>query len=787
MPVTGKKWSRRLFLCLSAGSVVSSAASCVRMARTGSVQTNSEVPVVLHTSQGIRPGQVLGVYGESFVPGQTRVVVKRLGPDGRLPTPETGVDVQLVDVQRHFALTVLPKTLVPGVYALWVGTPVGWSQPAFVNKPIAWWIEDRGCYTGQKLRVFGRNLAPVESGAHPAVRLVETASGMSLAALLIAADPYTLKFQVPSVMPGKKYTVHVSNGSGGPTAEAVVPQELTAVAVPKQDPIGLGVSWAGDFAWGRRVEAKSFGAKGDGQTDDTAAINAALQDVASKGGGVVLLNQGAYVVRGVDVPYGTVLMGISADTSKLVGLHGGRVKVTGSSHGRTGVARLLIGGQVVMGNLALSDRQMLTESIDRCFAVGCRIRDSGESPTLWIGARDRVLLRDNDIECYPSTPIWVLAAHEYVSIQGNRIKYGQGQLNFHGSRSVIEDNHLLGDQSRAKIHNNLHGIMLEGQQTGIDGVYVARNLIESVGSPDGNDGETICFEPPKGIIAAGTATGGDARGLTDANPPLIACGTYSCKPAGNDVQELINPGHRWQQDFFRHFSVVITEGRGMGQWRRIVGNDAHRIDVDRPWEVVPDATSRYAINSLGQHMLWLDNVTRSSRAAMQLYYNCVDNVVAGNRSTDTQGLYVKAHNTAATMMPAFFNCLHDNRVEGVSPVFGTGIVGLLYDGVPVMQGALLPTGVYGNEVRGNTVIAPASGPKAAQPGFSQFSRASGIPIRVFSPAPGPGILGTIVEGNTISGNGFIIHLAAGTSDTLLKHKVADGPIEDIGSVRSIIF
>ncbi len=101
-------------------------------------------------------------------------------------------------------------------------------------------------------------------------------------------------------------------------------------------------------------------------------------------------------------------------------------------------------------------------------------------------------------------------------------------------------------------------------------------------------------------------------------------------------------------------------GRGMGQWRRIVGNDAQRLKLDQPWKVVPDATSRYAINSLGEHMLWLDNVTRSSRAAMQLYFNCVDNVVAGNQSIDTQGLYLIAANTAATMMPAFFNCREEN-------------------------------------------------------------------------------------------------------------------------------
>ena len=57
--------------------------------------------------------------------------------------------------------------------------------------------------------------------------------------------------------------------------------------------------------------AREHGAKGDGQTDDTAAVQKALDAAAQAGGGTVLLPRGNYLCRGhLNVPAGVTLKGI---------------------------------------------------------------------------------------------------------------------------------------------------------------------------------------------------------------------------------------------------------------------------------------------------------------------------------------------------------------------------------------------------------------------------------------------------------------------------------------------
>ncbi len=57
--------------------------------------------------------------------------------------------------------------------------------------------------------------------------------------------------------------------------------------------------------------AKSYGAKGDGSTDDTAALNAALAAVASHGGGYLFLPRGTYEISSeIVIPNGVQMYGL---------------------------------------------------------------------------------------------------------------------------------------------------------------------------------------------------------------------------------------------------------------------------------------------------------------------------------------------------------------------------------------------------------------------------------------------------------------------------------------------
>ena len=60
----------------------------------------------------------------------------------------------------------------------------------------------------------------------------------------------------------------------------------------------------------RQINVLDFGAKGDGVTDDTAAIQKCLDEAAKKGGGVVYLPPAKYLVKGsIKVPVGVAVKG----------------------------------------------------------------------------------------------------------------------------------------------------------------------------------------------------------------------------------------------------------------------------------------------------------------------------------------------------------------------------------------------------------------------------------------------------------------------------------------------
>ena len=69
----------------------------------------------------------------------------------------------------------------------------------------------------------------------------------------------------------------------------------------------------------RGVSVRSYGAKGNGANDDTAAIKAALSAVAAKGGGTVFVPAGDYRVSSLNIPAGVNVVGEGMNRSWLHG------------------------------------------------------------------------------------------------------------------------------------------------------------------------------------------------------------------------------------------------------------------------------------------------------------------------------------------------------------------------------------------------------------------------------------------------------------------------------------
>jgi hypothetical protein len=106
----------------------------------------------------------------------------------------------------------------------------------------------------------------------------------------------------------------------------------------------IGAQPAGPASGGSAVfDASSFGAKADGETDDTAAIQKAL-DAAARNGGIVRLDAGRYLVAGsLTVPPGVVLEGCARAPLYIEPLIGTVILATGGRDKEEGPALFELG------------------------------------------------------------------------------------------------------------------------------------------------------------------------------------------------------------------------------------------------------------------------------------------------------------------------------------------------------------------------------------------------------------------------------------------------------------
>jgi hypothetical protein len=88
------------------------------------------------------------------------------------------------------------------------------------------------------------------------------------------------------------------------------------------------------------VSVKDFGAVGDGVTDDTAAIQAAIDYVATIGGGVVYLPSGTYAVGKTTAPYNPAIAG-SFDRDVIIDIQSDNITLKGSGRGATVLANTI--------------------------------------------------------------------------------------------------------------------------------------------------------------------------------------------------------------------------------------------------------------------------------------------------------------------------------------------------------------------------------------------------------------------------------------------------------------
>jgi hypothetical protein len=621
-----------------------------------------------------------------------------------------------------------------------------------VNRADPRWISEERAYPGLKLKLLGRNLDAAEyNGArHTQLRLVPVDNGVPVAIAPAAVSPSCVAFSVPAGLETGRYYVEVcvnsaeygrdwvrlNNHSEFPdTVQDTVLELEHAPADPTA--LALNVAWANDFNWSRVVDARGdFHAQGDGSSDDTQAIQKALDEMAANGGGVVHLPNGAYRISRLAINNGCILRGQSREgTVLLVSQTGGEaIAFKGSRHGISSltlkyqpgaandVQSTLLGGdanQLFLHNVTfdllrnpdvpVQHSPYYVSGPGPMLVAGCRFFIS--SRNLWNhGVRNRVTFRDNFIDMHDG--LGLCMSSEKLLVLNN-------ELVFHP----------------ASYAGQMNGFFLNEGWMGwnIYNAYIADNLAHDLNGP--GDCQPYAADSAWSCLA-GAVTASSAN-TVDVRPDVKG-----------DFKGLAT----------HEIELIVVQGKGLGQLRRMTaqqnlgGNPVVvRFTICPPWDVPPGTNSVVSAGSWHVNNVFYRNTARGSKSPYNMYYGgCYDCVDAEAVSQDTEGWnnwgrIGELPNGSAWHCPVYFNQLKRSTFTGVAPKYATMGLTLRVENETVNYRGIAD---YGTEIR-DTLIDRSSCSNQSQRLAGNAAIATFNQNWMTNAANAPLIFATLCEGNTI--------------------------------------
>ncbi|SDC93108.1 TGF-beta propeptide [Paenibacillus sp. UNCCL117] len=202
--------------------------------------------------------------------------------------------------------------------------------------------------------------------------------------------------------------------------------------------------------------------------------------------------------------------------------------------------------------------------------------------------------------------------------------------------------------------------------------YIARNDTQYIGNETSptNDGEILLFDALVDV---------DADFTGDGNKILHYGNVYAAGASSASIK-----GMKWDANVLKDEYVLIVEGKGLGQYRRITGNTSDAIAVDRDWTIVPDATSRVSVSRFFYKNIVTDNTASNNKGNdMRMYGQALGNIFDNNRSELGSGGSPTAGNggtvinsfdrNLTTFHPSYYNVIKHSTGSRAYIAFGGGL------------------------------------------------------------------------------------------------------------------
>lgn len=619
------------------------------------LSTGSGAPVISGITAQVNPGNSVTMQGEGFGAADQQVYVftQTSEEDRTLYRPQlpSGGDTNLS--------LILDEAYNYSMYMVWTKKGSNYSQPVRINQPQLWWVSDTTVEPGQKLFIYGANLSHLNGTSESHVYIREKGADKNTRSTeikVLKVDPYRVTCLLPTNLPtGKSYELWVHNGHGGDYGWAE-PLTFTAEPAKKAEPKTINVKTAG-------------GAKGDGTTDDTMAIMAAFDE--ANAGDVVYFPAGTYVISSsIYINEAVTIRGERKETTKILtaaAFTDSKQSVFNISNFPTVIENLSfvddkpegstpmmlsIRGSQAGGDQGVTIRSCIISKQKR------QVTPSYPEISTCIDVQNMSYLTITD-SIFICAKALTATRSSQISITHNTFYGNAGQQKTNGPILVVfsvcdyvdmSDNFMTGLDQDGTIelgdYTLSRGITFGGGQGAATGVYLARNVITKAGNPEDNSGEQIMFEYPLAHYYGPVSSAkGQTVSFTDPS--------YTISTVG-DI-------------------IAITGGKGQGQYRVITAVDKGSVTVDRPWDIIPDSTSRVIISDMFTDMAIYRNTIEgfdnyyevfNASAGIQAYGNTINTFVTNNHFSKLMtGVQFWAHYTSKSDHHALsFWTIIDNNI-----------------------------------------------------------------------------------------------------------------------------
>lgn len=529
------------------------------------------------------------------------------------------------------------------------------------------------------------------------------------------------------------------------------------------NPSVLGVAWASDFTSiaANQINVKtdprlSVKAAGDGITDDTSAIRAAIQLASSTGGGVVYFPTSDYKIivssdsakgNPLVVPSRVVLRGDNSTASRIfVNDLGAANESDGTwTWGGIDFQGSSLSGMTDLGVYAVNSSNSTfavlwnrgSTKVSELFFNNLDVH-LNNCRAFWFEATNNLLVQNSQFDSSNSLnggnssqygPIYAVS-NSNLSFLNNRITYHFGRLHMQNNTNLLmQGNTLIRDAQNQDMDNGTAvesgGVELSFGQN----VQVLNNTIQTVNAPPAElgDGEAIMSQQSvtPDALDAGSSTAITSNTLTDTKA-LWGSVTVSSIAQYSEV-------------------VAILTGSATGEWRtiQVVNTGTKTVTLTQAWSPVPEVGSLYSIFAWTlTNATFQGNTLTDNPNGIVLYDGCYGCTVQSNTLMNSRGIILRT--VDELLNPSIYP--EGRRVHEVA--IGDKILGNTVANTSGIRPAYIaldteafdPTnyngmGMFNIQVGGNTITPYSASPSQAyNPQAIEISQEGFFPCFLFGPA-----------------------------------------------------